>query len=109
MNGSCNCGAVRVSAPHAPESVTECGCSICRRYGALWAYYPRDDVALSGETDVYAWGPKRLTFHRCRGCGCVMAWFAVNERYPECGVNARMLDDIDLGATPRVVEEDASI
>lgn len=109
MNGSCHCGAVRVRVPGTPESVTACGCSICRRYGALWAYYPRAGVTLSGDADVYAWGPRRLGFHRCRACGCVMAWFASNERYPECGVNARMLDGVDLDATPRIVEDDASV
>lgn len=29
--------------------------------------------------------------------------------YPECGVNARTLETLDLDAVPRVVEDDASV
>jgi hypothetical protein len=29
--------------------------------------------------------------------------------YPECAVNARVLDDFDLGAVTLIVEEDASV
>lgn len=38
---SCHCGAVGFEIETAPTEVTECNCSICRRYGVLWAYYPR--------------------------------------------------------------------
>ncbi len=35
---ACHCGAVRLSVEPAPRWVLDCNCSICRRYGALWAY-----------------------------------------------------------------------
>lgn len=108
MEGSCHCGAVRISVPHAPAGVTECHCSICRRYAALWAYYPREDVTLSGPTQTYVHGRRRIAFHRCTSCGCVMAWLPLGA-YPECGVNARMLDGLDLATVERIVEDDASV
>lgn len=36
--GTCHCGAVRIEIPRRPRTLTDCNCSICRRYGALWAY-----------------------------------------------------------------------
>ncbi len=108
MDGTCHCGAVRVRVPAAPGTVTECRCSICRRIGALWAYYPAAAVIIEGPTVAYAWGRRRLAFHRCGVCGCVMGWRAFHAGYPECGVNARILEGLDLGAVARVVEDDAS-
>ena len=52
--------------------LTSCNCSICRRYGALWAYYRAADVRIvskRGATDSYSWGRKALKFVRCATCG----------------------------------------
>lgn len=107
-NGACHCGAVHVSVPHPPTELTECRCSICRRYGALWAYYRKDDVSLSGPTEVYVWGRKRIAFHRCSNCGCILGWLPLGP-YPKCGINGRLLDDFRPGAVAVVVEDDASV
>lgn len=107
--GSCHCGAVRLGVTHAPLEVTECHCSICRRLGALWAYYSADEVTLTGTTEVYARGPRRIGFHRCGTCGCVVGWWAFNEGYGQCAVNARLLDGFDLTTVTHIVEEDASV
>jgi hypothetical protein len=77
LTGSCHCGAVRVTIPRKPRSVTDCNCSICRRYGVLWAYYKARTVRLEakrGALESYAWGRKALKFVRCATCGCVMCW-----------------------------------
>jgi hypothetical protein len=105
--GSCHCGAVRLSVPRLPANVTECRCSICRRYGALWAYYKVEDVRIAGPTDLYVWGRGHIAFHRCANCGCVVAWTPRGD-YPECGVNARMLEALDLDKVRVTVEDDAS-
>jgi len=39
LQGSCHCGAVRLTLPAAPEKATSCNCSLCRRSGGIWAYY----------------------------------------------------------------------
>ena len=106
-SGSCHCGSAKVSVPRLPEKVTECHCTICRRYAALWAYYRKEDVTFSGPLAVYVRGRGHIAFQRCADCGCVMGWLPRIE-YPECGVNARMLDDFDLSAVALIVEEDAS-
>jgi len=46
IEASCHCGAVRIEVPSAPETVTSCNCSICRRYGVLWAYYQPQSVRV---------------------------------------------------------------
>lgn len=89
----CHCGAVQISMPRHPESVTECNCSLCSRYGALWAYFTHGEVGLGAEPDAtsaYVWGDATIAFHHCRTCGCVTHYetlepdsdslFAVNAR-----------------------------
>ena len=56
VTGRCHCGEVQVSVISAPAEVTECHCSICRRYAPLWAYYQTGDVQLSGPTDILPLG-----------------------------------------------------
>ena len=94
IEASCHCGAVRFTVDTAPEELNDCNCSICRRYGALWAYYHPDQVrfaADNGPTDTYIWRHRILVFHRCRGCGCVTHWGPADGVYPRMGVNARLM------------------
>ena len=77
LEGSCHCGAVRWSFDGQPESATACNCTVCRRYGVLWAYdYEGERIKVSGPTQVYAWGSRSLGFHFCASCGCVAYWRA---------------------------------
>jgi hypothetical protein len=90
---TCHCGAVRVEVPRKPRQLTNCNCSICRRYGSLWAYYRESEVRVvgaSGTTDQYVWGDKSLRFIRCGNCGCVTHWQSIEPREGgRMGVNAR--------------------
>ena len=91
---SCHCGAVALQLARAPDTVTDCNCSICRRYGVLWAYYSPSDVAITpadGATQVYMWDDRSIEFHRCRTCGCVTHWAAVDKSIDRMGVNARLM------------------
>jgi hypothetical protein len=36
LYASCHCGAVLLEIARKPRQLTECNCSICRRYGGLW-------------------------------------------------------------------------
>jgi hypothetical protein len=103
VSGSCHCGAVRFTLATAPETVTECNCSICRRYGVIWAYYAPDQVqfgpASQPVTDTYLWDDRSLAFHRCRLCGCVTHWAPEQSRdQNRMGINARLLDPAVLAA-----------
>jgi len=89
---SCHCGAVQLEVASPPTQLTSCNCSICRRLGTLWAYYPVADVRILGVTATYRWGDKTLDFHRCPTCGCTTHWSAVDGSGDRMGVNARLMD-----------------
>ena len=94
IEASCHCGAVRLELSALPADVTECNCSICRRYGVLWAYLEPDHVRVvppKAPTDTYSWDDRAIAFHRCRLCGCVSHWAAVDPAIRRMGVNARLL------------------
>ena len=74
IEGSCHCGAVRWTFEGVPEAATACNCTVCRRYGVLWAYdYEGEGIKVSGQTHVYARG-EAIGFHFCPTCGCVAYW-----------------------------------
>jgi hypothetical protein len=101
LSTTCHCGAVKVEVPRKPRSLTNCNCSICRRYGVLWAYYKDAEVRLvapEGATDQYRWGPNTQDFIRCKTCGCVMQWKKHRvSKDTWTGVNARNFDPAQLG------------
>jgi hypothetical protein len=77
IEGTCHCGAVRWSFEGVPESATACNCTVCRRYGVLWAYdYEDRGIKVSGQTQVYIRG-RANSFHFCPDCGCVAYWRAL--------------------------------
>ena len=94
LTATCHCGEVAVTVSRRPRQLTYCNCSICRRYGALWAYYSRaavQIVAAAKSMDVYSWGHKNLRFQRCARCGCVTHYLRTpRQAERRIGVNARM-------------------
>lgn len=101
LETTCHCGAVHVRIPRSPRTLTNCNCSICRRYGTLWAYYKAADVSIdaaAGATASYVWGDRTIRFLRCATCGCVLAWERVADpKRWRMGVNARNFDPDQLG------------
>jgi hypothetical protein len=94
IKSSCHCGAVSLEIESPPAEITECNCSICRRYGVLWAYYPLAQVRLipaDAPTDIYMWDDRTIEFHRCRTCGCVTHWAPIDPQRNRMGINARLL------------------
>ncbi len=104
VRAACHCGAVRITMEPAPSWVLDCNCSICRRYGALWAYTGdilarRDlDATLIQGSDAlepYIWGDGELGFWRCKACGCMTHHTALNAQSKIRAVNARMFVNFD--------------
>lgn len=74
IEGSCHCGAVRFSFAGRPDGATACNCTVCRRYGVLWAYdYVDQGIRVQGPTQAYVRGP-HIEFHFCPTCGNVAFW-----------------------------------
>jgi hypothetical protein len=74
LEGSCHCGSVCWSHDGLPDSATACNCTVCRRYGTLWAYdYENEGIRVTGTTRKYVRGDA-IGFHFCPACGCLAYW-----------------------------------
>jgi len=104
LQGSCHCGAVRLTLPAAPEKATSCNCSLCRRTGAIFGYYEFGTVAVEGHpenTDGYVWGDRTLRNVRCKTCGIVTHWEPLDAKPgARHGVNLRNFDPRLLECVP---------
>jgi len=100
--GTCHCGAVKVTLPEPPAWVSDCNCSICRRYGVLWSYFVAKTVKTEAAPEAlvkYSWGRKDLYFVHCNTCGCMMWWERVKpDLEKKMGINMRMFDPAILAA-----------
>jgi hypothetical protein len=98
IQASCHCGAVTIEVPRAPTELTSCNCSLCRRLGGLWCYFPPAEVRVAGATATYVWGDKSLATHRCTVCGCITHWSPLDPKLDRMGVNARLMDPAIVAA-----------
>jgi len=80
LTGTCHCGGAQWTLEGDPGAITACNCTLCRRYGALWAYDEDEEggrTTISGATTSYVradkdvWGLEILF---CPTCGCVLCW-----------------------------------
>jgi len=95
LEATCHCGAVRIRVRQAPRTVTSCNCSICRRYGALWAYYAVSSVEVSaprGGLAKYSWNRRIRDYYRCSRCGCVTHYKYRKTQRHSMAVNAANFD-----------------
>jgi hypothetical protein len=104
IEGVCHCGVVRWSFKGLLESVTACNCTICRRYGVLWAYdFENEGIEVSGSTTAYVWGHRSIGFHFCPSCGCVAYWRALQAREDgrrRIAVNVRLTEPEAVATLP---------
>ena len=47
MHSSCDCKAITLTTPKPDGRINECQCGVCFRYGAIWAYYPLDQITIT--------------------------------------------------------------
>jgi len=96
VSASCHCGAVKLELARKPTVVTECNCSVCRRYGARWAYCSARSVTFNfapTAVKAYSWGDRCIDFVHCRTCGCLTHYVSRDgDADGRMAVNARMLD-----------------
>jgi hypothetical protein len=104
IEGACHCGKVRWTFEGTPESATACNCTVCRRYGVLWAYDFEDErIHVTGATRSYLWGERAIGFHFCPECGCVAYWRGESPREDgrrRIAVNLRLAEPAAVGAVP---------
>lgn len=74
IEGKCHCGAITWQARFEPQNLVACTCSLCHRYGALWAHGTEESVSVRGaapDLRGYVHGDRMITFQFCGTCGCV--------------------------------------
>lgn len=77
VKGQCHCGLSGWTLMDELVSATACNCTLCRRYGALWAYgYEDSGASLHGSTIIYtrARPDPALELHFCGACGGVTGY-----------------------------------
>lgn len=78
LTGSCHCGNAGWTLAGDPGPVTACNCTLCRRYGALWAYdFEGERAAVHGPLSRFVRVGKAdpaLEILFCPHCAAVIAW-----------------------------------
>ncbi len=106
--GSCHCGAIRITIEDGPVEATECNCSICRRIAALWHYAPPAKVTVTGAGVSYIQGDRMLETWHCQTCGCTTHWTAIEPTSERMGINLRLFDPALWQDLPRRLVDGAS-
>ncbi len=101
--GSCHCGRIAFELEGEVDKAIDCNCSMCRRRGALLAFYPREALRLSTpEADMatYTFNKHALQHRFCPACGIAPFSGGVDPRSgaKTVAVNVRCLPDVDLDA-----------
>jgi len=96
LTGHCHCGAVSITIPRKPSSVTQCNCSLCSQTGFRGIYFPSDELRISGEFDGYVRKDVTEPFLRnlrCKTCGIATHWEPLTPPpHERMGVNANLFD-----------------
>ena len=78
LTGACHCGATHWTLEGDPGPITACNCTLCRRYGTLWAYdFVDERIRVVGPVSSYTRAGKdapSLEILFCPTCACVLAW-----------------------------------
>lgn len=105
LTGTCLCGAVSITLEAKPEFINDCNCSLCRKVGAAWGYFPSASVAVSGKTVSFVRrdkDPAGVEVHSCEICGATTHWLLLKafkelHQLPDTmGVNMRLFDPDEL-------------
>ena len=101
--GSCHCGRIAFELEGEVDKAMDCNCSMCRRRGALLAFYPREALRLStpeAGMATYTFNKHALQHRFCPACGIAPFSEGVDPRTgaKTVAVNVRCLPDVDLDA-----------
>ena len=100
-HGSCHCGRIAFDLEGEVKNVIDCNCSMCRRRGALLAFFPREALTLTtkeGDYGTYRFHKEHIAHHFCPTCGIAPFSEATHPKtgLPMAAVNVRCLPEVDL-------------
>lgn len=101
--GSCHCGRISFTLDAEIGEAMDCNCSMCRRRGALLAFFPRQALALTsaeGDYAIYRFNQEHIAHHFCPTCGIAPFSEGVHPKTGEmmAAVNLRCLPDLELSS-----------
>ena len=105
MTGACLCGAVSVTIEARPDFIHDCNCSLCRKAGGAWGYFPSAQVTTTGDTVTFTRTDKPnagVAVHSCKLCSATTHFTlteAFKEQHPQAdlaGVNMRLFNPGEL-------------
>jgi len=99
--GSCHCGRISFTLEGDVTEAIDCNCSMCRRRGALLAFFPRSALSLvsrEGDYGTYRFNTGKIAHHFCLACGISPFSEAIHPKtgMPTVAVNVRCLPGVDL-------------
>ena len=104
--GRCHCGAAKWTFAGEIPDATICNCTVCRRYGVLWAYdYDGHGIQVTAPPDgltAYVRG-QSISFNFCRVCGNVVFWRGLRpgkDGRVRIAVNLRLAEPEDVAHVP---------
>ena len=111
--GSYHCGRIAFTLEGDIGQVIDCNCSMCRRRGALLAFFPRSAMTLSTpESDIatYTFNKHLIRHHFCPTCGIAPFGEGKDPKTGEAtvAINVRCLEGVDLGAL-QVIPYDGAV
>lgn len=105
--GSCHCGVVQWEFRGNIPDATICNCTVCRRYGALWAYeYDGHGIHVDDPTSAmtaYVCGSHTISFNFCKLCGNLVSWRCLkpnDDGRRRIAINLRLADPKDVEEIP---------
>lgn len=105
MTANCLCGAVSVMIEAKPDFINDCNCSLCRKAGGAWGYFPSSLVTTTGNTVPFMRpdkDPPAVEVHSCANCATTTHWVLTksfkerNKSVDQMGVNMRLFDPDEL-------------
>lgn len=111
--GSCHCGLLKFRLDGASGPVIECNCSYCSRKGLLLWFVPRDALQVDEGADrltEYRFNRHAIEHLFCPTCGCQPFGYGTSpDGAAMAAINARCLDDVDLGSLERIPYDGRSV
>jgi hypothetical protein len=101
--GGCHCGKVTIEVEGDIAGAVSCNCSMCSKRGSLLWFVPREQMQLTGESELTTYTfNKHVIKHRfCANCGIHPFGEGVDPKgNATAAINIRCLEGIDLESIP---------
>ncbi|KUI55676.1 hypothetical protein VP1G_03002 [Cytospora mali] len=86
LTPTCHCGRISVDMPFPQASINACRCSICYRYGTIWAYFARKDVSITVNSPASSPTPEDTIKSQ-------VSWSPSQGEEPRSGLKSYVRDD----------------